>query len=424
MKSALVSLGTLLAFAAAAIAQPESAPATAPASRPGVLVRPHMVIHTAPEQKVVVDAEVCTRDRIIEFLAVTKGNREYEAILRTEAKAADLHLAMLTFGLTPGKPATWVWDGDKGHYIPPRGPKVKIEFEWTDPKTNTPRRAEPSDWIINPAKKGTLPVPKEWVFIGSEVLPDGKYRGDEEGVVVAVANDPAAVIDVPFESSKDERRQELVANEKTIPPPGTPVKLIFTVVPGGRTCPDARTLVEIDRNGDAYIHGQQVPLAQLRAWAEKYVQRHEKGACLLRSDARALVCDAERVRDELKIGGVFEFDEQRLLPQGVVLPRTTAQAAQELAEWKKMFANPREEIVDPGRQAAEALAQVQSELERMADQRTLLEHYRKQLQEQLTAYEPIRKAREAQRALEEAQDPATRPAARDGKADETTDETK
>ena len=419
MKRTVLSLGILAAFNAAAWSQSESAPASAPASKPGILVRPHMVIHTGGNPRVIVDAEVCSRNRIIEFLMVGKGTREYEAVLRTEAKGADLHLAMLTFGLTPGKPATWVWDGQKGRYIPPRGPKVKVEFEWADPKTNTPCHADASDWIINPAKGGTLPVPKEWIFVGSEVLPDGKYRGDEEGVLVALANDPSAVIDVPFESSKDENRQELIANETAIPAPGTPVKVIFTVVPGGRDCPDARTLVEIDRHGDALIHGQLMPLPQLRAWAEKYVQRHEKGACLLRSDARAFVCDVERVRDELKIGGVFEFDEQRLLPQGTILPRTAAQAAAELTEWRKMFANPDEEIVDPGRQAAETLAQIQSELERMADQKTLLEHYRHQLQGQVTAYEPVRKAREAQEARERDKPAATpQPPTPDGKMDE------
>lgn len=415
MRSTVRLLGLLLVVQVAATAQSQSAPA----SRPGVLERPHMVIHTGPEQKVVVDAEVCSRDRIIEFLMVAKGTREYEAVLRTEAKAADLHLAMLTFGLTPGKPATWVWDGDKGHYIPPRGPKIKVEFEWTDPATKALKRADASDWIVNPAKGGTLPVPKEWIFVGSEVLPDGKYRGDEEGVLVALANDPAAVIDVPFESSKEQKRQELTANEAAIPASGTPVKVIFTVVPGGRNCPDARTLVEIDRNGDAFIHGQPMPLSQLRDWAEKYIQRHEKGACMLRSDARALVCDVERVRDELKIGGVFEFDEQHLLPRGEVLPRTAAQEAGQLAQWQKMFANPGDEIIDPGRQAAEALAQIQSELERLADQKALLEHYRNQLQAQATAYEPIRQAREAQEAADEKKSVgATQPAPGDERTDQ------
>jgi DNA repair exonuclease SbcCD ATPase subunit len=154
-------------------------------------------------------------------------------------------------------------------------------------------------------------------------------------------------------------------------------------------------LVEIDRNGEAHINNRRMNATQLRAWAEKYIQRHEKGSVVIRSHARAYVCDIERARDELKIGGVFEFDEQRLLPEGILPPRTAEQSAEQLAEWQKMFRNPAEEIVDPGRQAAEALAQVQSELERMADRKTLLEHYQKQLREQQAAYEAGRKARPA-----------------------------
>lgn len=387
-----------LLVAAAACGQGPPKPAT-PASRPaaagGQLELPQMRVDLK-KGTIVIDAEVCSRTRIIEYLLLQEGGREYEALLRTRARAAHLHAALLAFGLTPGKPARWVWDGQTGRYVPPRGPALRIQFRWLDKQTGKPRQVEASAWLKTVGKRRAVP-PQKWIFLGSEVLPDGSYRGDVEEVLIGVVNDPAAVIDVPFESSKEATLQEIVVNEDVVPPAGTPVQVIITPLPDGPKCPHARIMVEIDRNGEIFIKGRRFRPDQLQRWAEDYVDRHSAGAVLIRSDARAYVCDIDRVRDELKIGGVYEFDEQRLMPDGIILPRSDAQCAEHLAAWAAKFANPRDEIVDPGEQAKAALAQLEAELELLDDRRAVLAAYGKALRTRLGDYQAARRKTDRQK---------------------------
>ena len=110
-------------------------------------------------------------------------------------------------GLRPGKPGGYVGK----EYVPPRGAALRIELRWKD-KTGESHSAEASDWL-KLSGRGTGKVkPTGWIFVGSEILPGGVYDADLNGGIIAVANLPSAVIDVPFESTQTMENREFVVD--------------------------------------------------------------------------------------------------------------------------------------------------------------------------------------------------------------------
>ena len=342
-------------------------------------------------RQIVIDAEVCLRSGPLEFLLCGWKTKSHESVLHTRAKPSRLHGAMLLLGLTPGKPVMWVEGDDdrKGRLMPPRGAKLKISIRWKDKKGKV-HLVDASEFI-KPAGKKKAPSRKEWVFVGSNVLPDGKYQADLDGEIISVANFASSVIDVPFESSDKDNLRQFVANTAAIPafdtsvnpPKGTPVEVIITPVAGAEKAPHARATLTINATGDMKLDGKAVTICEIDKWARKFIAAHAKGQVMIEADPSATVGDIIRAREQLYLGGVRFITDRWLALRNESLPRTVGQLERAMKKWAVKFGNPKYYIRHPRLQAQDVLKQINAEKAKLQTRRKLIEQYETMLQQVL-----------------------------------------
>ncbi len=339
-------------------------------------------------RRIIMDAEVCKPTYGLEFFMCKGNEKSYESVLSTEAQAWQLHAGLLALGLTPGKPARWSSGyGADAKFMPPQGAELKIEMKWKD-ADGKEQTAEAGDWLAPAGEgEGQMAAPKKWVFVGSEVLPDGGYLADMEGFggLISVANLSSSVIDVPFQSTNSLDSRQYIFNEKVIPPSGTRVEVVITPLPGAEKAEHARAVLDIDRFGNLKIDGEAVSHEELSIWAGHFMSEHSSGMVVIRAAGRALVQDVASAMLYLRYGGVFEMPVVRLEADDV-MPRTPQQTEAELEQWKKMFANPDDEIVDPAEQAELKLKQLEANIKELEATRAMLADYAEQLQTRLDKY--------------------------------------
>ena len=382
---------TILALGSCAGGDPNAAPGPPPPkpkAEKGVVRLDHLRIDLVKRQ-IVLDTEVCLRSGPLELLVCKAGTKEYESILSTEALGAHLHAGLLALGLTPGLPAEWTGTDDDARLLPPRGPELAITLKWKDAAGRT-RQAEAGTWLKQARPNAELP--KRWVFIGSSILPDNRYWADVDGDVISVANFASAVIDVPFESTKENAALEFAAEEQAIPPLGTAVEVVISPLPDADRSPYARAIVDIDANGRMQTGGRSLDAAELTRWAEQFASRHVKGRVILRADARALVDDVQKAMSALRRGAVRDIEVERLRPAGAVLPRSPEQVRRELAAWAEKFRSPEEYIVPPAEDAAATIEQIEQELRQVEAQKAMLVQYRDALRAMLKGSAPAETA--------------------------------
>jgi hypothetical protein len=188
---------------------------------------PH-VEFDAQEKQVRVECEMLACEAPLEFFCCVKGTNDYEAMIRSEVKPSNLHLALLAVGLKPGQPISYSEAAKR--WIPPSGPPVQITMEYEkDGKTVS----VPSwKWMRDVKHKKPAP-PFTWVFTGSRVLPDGKYAADMTGYLVSIVNFDLTVVDVPRLASSSNELLEWERNPDTTPKAGTKVTMVMEPVGGG-----------------------------------------------------------------------------------------------------------------------------------------------------------------------------------------------
>lgn len=337
------------------------------------------------KRRLILAAEVVASQYPLEFLICRKGTKEYESVLATRAKPSDIHAALLMLGLTPGKPARWSGNDESARFLPPQGPQLRIALRWKD-KQGARRQVDAGEWLLG-AGRNNKPAPRTWIFIGSDVLPDGRYWADlpGEGGVVSVANLGSSVIDVPFESTQAIELREFVPNTKAIPPNGTAVEVVITPTEDAARSEHARALLDIDRFGRLRIDGRKIDLGKLSEWAGDYIGRHAKGQVIVRTAGRALVWDVQRARYELVLGGVSEITEQRLDPESAILPRTAEQARRSIQWWVRELVDP-QELLDPVETAETVLKQISEQARELEAIRLMWAEYQVHLRQALKEY--------------------------------------
>lgn len=393
MRRSLVWTAAAMTACCAAAAQGPFGPAADPAPGPAAQPKPAQLRLDLKAAKVSFDAAVCLRAGALELLVCKWGTKEHESILHTSCQPSHLHAALLALGLMPGKPARWVGgdDGRPAVFLSPAGPELNVTLHWKD-KQGKPRQADAGSWIARASNKSAAP-PKAWIFIGSDILSDGAYWADREGEIISVANFASAVIDVPFQSTKEDKFLDFKANTDAIPPRGTVVRVEISLAPGARTCPHARATLEVNRFGRMRIDpvGQtkidcaNIRIDQLEEWAAAYVKAHPKGQVVIRALPRALATWVAQAREELRMGGVEEF-QQQLLIDPTVLPRSADQLRRAQEKWRAKFDRPQDQIIDPAEEAAETLQEIDRELAQFQGLRELLEAYRRELSEARRKY--------------------------------------
>ncbi len=180
------------------------------------------------KRRVLVDAHVCLRQGMLEQLLTRKRTKEHEAILAVDADARIIHAALLAAGADKGSPVQF-----RPKFAAPTGTPIKITLEYKDKGKTV--RVPAQQWIRNIKTKKDLD--SDWVFAGSAELADPfgkkkeKYYAANDGDVICISNFDTAMLDVPFNSSKDNDDLAFEAHTERIPPLDTPVRIILEPMP-------------------------------------------------------------------------------------------------------------------------------------------------------------------------------------------------
>lgn len=198
-------------------------PPPAPAARPEDPVRqfqPGVQIDWQ-QPAVIVAAHVVLREGPLEFFACFAG-KEHESVLRLDATAGHIYMALGLIGVTPGRPP--VWNEELRRYARPTGGLVDVDVRWR--AGDELREASSFTWVreIDALRS---PIPRPWVFSGSLPGPEGGLSADRTGVGVAVVDFPDSLITLSGGYSSDFGALWLEANTAEIPPEGTQVQLIL-----------------------------------------------------------------------------------------------------------------------------------------------------------------------------------------------------
>lgn len=279
---------------------------------------PHVEFDAAKKQ-VRVECEMLAVDAPLEFFCCVKGTNDYEAMVRSEVKPSNLHLALLAIGLKPGQPLQYS-EATK-RWIPPQGPPLQIMMEYQkDGKTVS---VPAWTWMRDVKTKKTAP-PFTWVFTGSRIMENGNYAADSTGYLVSIVNFDLTVIDVPQLASSSNDLLEWERNPDTTPKAGAKVTMV--IEPAGAehheavaaavapTAPGLSPATTQPVDVDSEIHAaEKTAAAERKAWQDdvakhreamrQAAEAHYRIMQTLRSQQQKLIDEADRMQqtiDELE----------------------------------------------------------------------------------------------------------------------------
>lgn len=153
----------------------------------------------------------------VEYAVVTPGGKVHESIFRTPAEPRDLHVALLLLGARPAN--TNRFDPDPALALP--GETVTIGVEWKRHGRNIHLSLAECVRVIDPP--GRLSE-GPWVYNGSFVV-DGLFAAQQTGSIVALQEDPAALINNPRPGRFNDELHHV--NSKALPPRNTVASLVI-----------------------------------------------------------------------------------------------------------------------------------------------------------------------------------------------------
>lgn len=347
------------------------------------------------KRQVVLDAKVSQQEGMLEFLLCTAGTKDYESLLKTDVKPSTLHAAILALGLRPGKPAEWTTlPGQEPVFAPPRGAQLDITLRTKD-KDGKVHEVPATDWLLVAGGKKAA-KPSRWVFVGSNILDDGKYWADVDGHHISVANFASSVIDVPFESSDKNALRDFAAEGKKVPAKDTPVEVVITALAGQDKAEVARLMMAVDRLGRIVVEDKPAAPEDIEAIAKAFLQAHAKGAVEVLIDPRAMVFDRERLKGVLEQAGVTDITFRTQGFEQELLPRTAEQLARAMTWWKEQFAQAGQLLTDPAEDAEAVLKQIAEQRRQLEEMGKLWGRYAEQLDAAAKAHKAAQAAKEKQ----------------------------
>lgn len=176
--------------------------------------------------------EVCLREGPLEVFLCKRGTKEHEAIVRLDADARLVHLALKTAGAEPGKPTQFIDPKtEEPKWKPATGSKINVLVHYTKGGKTFTHPAQ--EWIWDHKKKAQ--IPHGWVFAGSIVItdPDSKkeFYAANSGDIISISNFPYSMLEMPVEISKDDANLTYEAKTDKIPPLMSKVWVILEPVP-------------------------------------------------------------------------------------------------------------------------------------------------------------------------------------------------
>jgi hypothetical protein len=201
----------LLLLAAAAI----SLVNTADVQRAGKQVRlPGLVIHDVAQPFLEASGKVARTNDLLEFIAVEPEGRDYESLLALDCKPSALQFSLLLIGCETGA-------------LKQARSAVIIEAEYKN------KRVPIEHWLID-RKTKKIPTDVRWVFNGSFFVKNPVtelpvFLADAEQAHIALWWQPGIPINLADDRGNPYRGddQGFEANPATVPPAGSPIKLII-----------------------------------------------------------------------------------------------------------------------------------------------------------------------------------------------------
>lgn len=156
-----------------------------------------------------------------------KGQKAHETIVVIEAKPSEVHKALESLGLKPGKPVM-------GGKDVPQGPKVLLYLE-VPSVDGSVKKIGMDKALIDSRTNKPFPKNTEWRFTGSVMSkPDPTknetiYGADLSGTLISIFPVTDQTVLQTNYSMEYEGIMKLETNTQVLPPPGTVVKLVIEV---------------------------------------------------------------------------------------------------------------------------------------------------------------------------------------------------
>jgi hypothetical protein len=188
-------------------------------------------------KRVLVAAEVCLREGLLEVFLCKKNTKEHESILRVDMDARFIHAALVGAGAKYGKPVQFVNEKGDPDYKPASGDKIQVGLHYT--LDGKPQSHAAQEWILD--KKTKKPMAHQWVFAGSRFMKnpdapptDPDYYCANNGEVICLSNFVDSMLDLPVEISRENADLNFDALTAKIPPLGSMVWVILEPVPAAK----------------------------------------------------------------------------------------------------------------------------------------------------------------------------------------------
>ena len=214
-------LGTLLMLMASATAQDQPAEAIKiDKEKKTVTIACKVALRKLPNLSEIYPIEV------IASLPAPKGQKAHETVVTFDAKPSDIHKALESLGLKPGKSA-------KGEGATAEGPEVKIFLDLPGAGGLT-KRLPIEKALVDRKTAKTMP-PLKWIFTGSiskqldPNKPETVYGADSTGTLIAIFPVTDETVFQTSLTMKDEPLIKLETNTKVLPEIGTDVQLVIQV---------------------------------------------------------------------------------------------------------------------------------------------------------------------------------------------------
>jgi hypothetical protein len=163
---------------------------------------------------------------VIATLPAPKGQKAHETVVTFDAKPSEIHKAVESLGLKPGKPA-------KGEDAKPEGPEVQISLELAGP--GGVARRLPIERLLVDRKTGKQMPKIKFRFTGSVMKqpdpdkPEKVFGADLSGTLIAIFPVTDETVFQTDLTMKDEPLIKLETNAKVLPKEGTDVRLVIQV---------------------------------------------------------------------------------------------------------------------------------------------------------------------------------------------------
>jgi hypothetical protein len=204
-------------------------PETKPAEARKVEVGKNVYLEVqGTRRRVLIEAAVCLRMGQLEQLLCRKNTKEHESVLAADLDARHVHAALVAAGAKEGAPVKF-----QPKYLPASGQKIRVTLRYED-KDKKVVTVPAQQWLRNVKTRKDLD--QDWVFAGSRFVTNPLDKTKEiylanDGDVICVSNFETALLDLPFNSPKDNDDLIFEAHTERIPPMDTKVTVILEPIP-------------------------------------------------------------------------------------------------------------------------------------------------------------------------------------------------